>query len=99
MTRFLLAACAVAGAFFGALAVYLFLHAITIPAAEKRAGEDARNRLIAEQAAAAQREEIERKGDDAKLQRMSDYDLCVAYLGRVPSCDLLRLGMQPVSEE
>ena len=58
---------------------------------------EARNRLIAEQAVQSQKEELERKSDDAKLQRMSDFDLCVAYLGRVPECDSLRL--QPVSDE
>lgn len=58
---------------------------------------EARSRLIAEQAVQSQKEELERKGDDARLQRLSDFDLCVAYLGRVPECDSLR--MQPVSEE
>lgn len=56
-----------------------------------------RSRLVAEQAVKAQREEMERKGDDAKLQRMSDYDLCISYLGRVPECESLRV--QPVSEK
>jgi len=84
----------VAGVLLGALAVYAYTQAVTLPAARS----DARARLVAEQAAQSQREELERKGDDAKLQRMSDYDLCVTYLGRVPECALL-LGVQPVSEE
>lgn len=80
------------GALLGALAVYAYTQAISLPAARI----EARGRLIAEQAAQALREELERKGDDATLQRMSDFDLCVAYLGRVPECDSLRL--QPVCE-
>lgn len=60
-----------------------------------QAKEEGRSRLIAEQAAQSQREELERKGDDAKLQRMSDYDLCVAYLGGVPECGSLRLLAVP----
>lgn len=83
----------IAGMLLGAVAVYLYTQVVTLPAARS----EARSRLIAEQAAQSQREELERKGDDAKLQRMSDYDLCVAYLGRVPECDLLRL--QPVSAQ
>jgi hypothetical protein len=82
-----------AGAFLGALAVYAYTQAVSLPAARS----EARGRLIAEQAVQSQREELERKGDDAKLQRMSDYDLCIAYLGRVPECDSLRV--QPVSAE
>lgn len=85
------------GAAGGALAVFLIMQAVNalwiIPAAR----EAGRARLIAEQAVQSQKEELERKGDDAKLQRLSDFDLCVAYLGRVPECDSLRL--QPVSEE
>lgn len=88
---------AIVGGIAGALlAVAAFQVANTwwlLPAART----EGRNRLIAEQAVQSQKEELERKGDDAKLQRLSDYDLCVAYLGRVPECDSLRL--QPVSEE
>ena len=42
-----------------------------------QAREEGRDIYIAEQAAADRRAEIERKGDDAKLRGMSDYDLCV----------------------
>lgn len=80
------------GALLGAIAVYAYTQAITLPAAR----QEGRSRLIAEQAVQSQKEELERKGDDAKLQRMSDYDLCVAYLGGVPECDSLR--MQPICE-
>jgi hypothetical protein len=56
------------------------------------------NRRIAEQAVADQRVEAERKGDDAKIGSMADYDLCVASLRRrgmpVEPCDELR-GLQP----
>ncbi|WP_426130223.1 hypothetical protein [Pararhizobium sp. PWRC1-1] len=61
------------------------------------ARDEGRDRIIAKQAVQSQKKELERKGDDAKLQRLSDFDLCVAYLGRVPECDSLRL--QPVSEK
>ena len=77
-----------------AFAAFTIVNALWLLPAERI---EARNRLIAEQAVQSQKEELERKGDDAKLQRLSDYDLCVAYLGRVPECDSLRL--QPVSEE
>jgi len=70
------------------LAVFSALNALLwLPAAE----EKGRFRLIAEQAVESQKQELERKGDDAKLQRLSDFDLCVAYLGRVPECDTLGL--------
>lgn len=40
---------------------------------------------------ARQVEEIkQRNADDAELQRKSDYDLCITYLGRVSDCELLR---------
>lgn len=81
----------VGGAFLGfllaLLVFYLANQAFWLP----RAREEGRERLIAEQAVQSQKEELERKGDDAKLQRMSDFDLCIAYLGRVPECDGLRL--------
>lgn len=77
-----------------ALAIFQLVNTLwLLPAAR----DEGRDRTIAEQAVQSQKEELERKGDDAKLQRMSDYDLCVGYLGRVPECDSLRL--QPVSEK
>ncbi len=82
-----------AGALLGALAVYAYTQAISLPAARS----EARAHLIAEQAVQSQKEELERKGDDAKLQRMSDYELCRAYLGGVPECDTLLV--RGVSEE
>lgn len=42
-----------------------------------QARKEGREIYIAEQAAADRKAEIERKGDDAKLRGMSDYDLCV----------------------
>lgn len=62
-----------------------------LPAArsEGRAG------LIAEQAADAIKDEQERKKEDAKLQNMSGYDLCVRAHGRVPTCDRLLLPVRP----
>ena len=55
------------------------------------AGYDQR---IAEEAVATAKADAERRGDDAKLQSMSDYDLCVAGLrsSRMPiePCSVLR---------
>ncbi|MCP8894309.1 hypothetical protein KYK29_05155 [Shinella daejeonensis] len=81
------------GALLGAAAVMAYVSLVSLPAARS----EGRARLIAEQAAQSQREELERKGDDAKIQRMSDYDLCIAYLGRVSDCNTLRV--QPVHSE
>lgn len=74
-----------AGAILGGVVVYAYVQAFALPAARL----EGRARLVAEQAVQSQKEELERKGDDAKLQRMSDHDLCVTYLGRVPECDSL----------
>jgi hypothetical protein len=82
-----------AGAILGGVVVYSYVQAFSLPAAR----EEGRSRLVAEQAVQSQREELERKGDDAKLQRMDDYDLCRAYLGELSECDSLR--MQPVHSE
>lgn len=76
-----------AGAILGGVVVYSYVQAFTLPAAR----QEGRDRLIAEQAVQSQKEELERKGDDATLQRMSDYDLCTAYLGIVPECESLKL--------
>lgn len=87
----------IAGAIAGVVAtivvVVLVNWLVIIPNAKK----EGRDRYIAEQAVADQKSELERKGDDATLQRLSDYDLCVAAIGRVPECDSLKL--QPVREE
>lgn len=52
------------------------------------------NRRVAEVAAADVKAELERKGDNAKLAGMSDYDLCVSGLrgGGMPvdACEQLR---------
>lgn len=93
MISILDAAKLVAGALLGAVAVYVYTQAVSLPAARA----EARGHLIAEQAAQSMKEELERKGDDAKLQRMSDYDLCIAYLGRMSECDSLRV--QPIQRE
>lgn len=81
------------GALLGAAAVFAYSQLVSLPAARS----EGRARLIAEQAVQSQKEELERKGDDAKLQRMDDYSLCIAYLGRVRECDSLRV--QPVHGE
>lgn len=56
-----------------------------------RAGYEKR---IAEAAVEAVKADAERRGDDAKLQSMSDYDLCVTGLRNsrlsVSACDVLR---------
>jgi len=52
------------------------------------------SRRVAEVAAADLKSELERKGDNAKLAAMSDYDLCVSGLRGsgmpVDACDQLR---------
>lgn len=63
-----------------------------------QAREEGRAAYVAEQAAADHKAEIERKGDDAKLRGMSDYDLCVDGLRsrrlHTDPCDVLR-GLRP----
>lgn len=56
-----------------------------------KARAEGRALYIAEQAVASVKAEMARKSDDRRLQTMSDYDLCVATLGRVPECDTLKL--------
>jgi len=76
---------------------FLLMYIVSVTVLEPLARNEGRSRYIAEQAVQDQKSELERKGDDAKIQRMSDYDLCVAYLGRVPDCDSLKL--QPLRQE
>lgn len=60
-------------------------------ASGERVGYD---RHAAEEAVADRKAELERRGDNATLQGMSDYDLCVAGLGgsglSVDACEQLR---------
>lgn len=52
------------------------------------------DRRIAEVAVADGKAEVERRGDDARIQGMDDYDLCVLGLRSngmpVDACDVLR---------
>lgn len=83
-----------AGAVIGAIVaagVYSLVNTVWLLPAAKEQG---RNELIAEQAVADLKAERERKKSDAELQKLSDYDLCVRALGRVPGCDAFRV--QPV---
>jgi hypothetical protein len=88
----------VAGAIAGGLAAFLMMQAVNALWLLPRARQEGRATYIAEQAAADRKAEIERKGDDAKLRGMSDYDLCVDGLRsrRLPvePCDILR-GVRP----
>jgi hypothetical protein len=90
INRLSLAAGAIAGgaAVFGLL---MLANALWVIPAAKR---DGRAAYVAEQAAADRKAELERKGDDAKLKGMSDYDLCVDGLRsrRLPvdACGILR---------
>jgi hypothetical protein len=58
------------------------------------ARNEGRNLYIAKQAVADRKAELGRKGDDATLQTLTDYNLCVAGLrgNRMPinPCDQLR---------
>jgi hypothetical protein len=75
------------GALLGALVIsgpiYLYGH--------WKGVSDGKARYVAEQAAADKKAELQRKGDDAKLHQLSDYDLCVLALGSVPDCESLKL--------
>lgn len=82
----------------GALLGAIVAAAIAYPIGHLRGDHAGYNRRIAEQAVADTKAEAERKGDDAKIGNMADYDLCVASLTRrgmpVEPCDELR-GVQP----
>ncbi|ESZ07183.1 MULTISPECIES: hypothetical protein [unclassified Mesorhizobium] len=77
---------AVAGAALAAAVVY--------PVAHWKGDTQGYNRRVAEVAAADLKAELERKGDNAKLAGMSDYDLCVSGLRGsgmpVDACEQLR---------
>lgn len=84
----------IAGAVAGGVAVFglmMLANALWIIPAAKR---DGRAAYVAEQAAADRKAELERKGDDAKLKGMSDFDLCVDGLRsrrmQVSACEQLR---------
>ena len=87
-----------AGAIAGGLAAFLMMQAVNALWLLPRARQEGRAAYIAEQAAADRKAEIERKGDDAKLRGMSDYDLCVDSLRsrrlHTDPCDVLR-GVRP----
>jgi hypothetical protein len=78
----------VAGAMSGAIVaagLYSVVNTVwLLPAAR----DEGRMQLRAEQAQADLDAEQQRKKEDAKLQRMSDYDLCVRNVGRVPECNV-----------
>ena len=74
---------------------------VAIPASflagQSRGDTQGYQRRIAEVAAADAKAELERKGDDAKLRTMDEYDLCVEYLRPQrmhDSCEQLR-GVLP----
>lgn len=56
--------------------------------------QSGRDRAIAERAAADRKAELERKGDNATLQKLNQYDLCVAGLRGngmpIEACEQLR---------
>jgi len=79
------------GGFILAFAIFHLVNAIwLLPAARN----EARDLYIAEQAVTDRKAELERKGDDATLQTLTDYDLCVAGLRgnrmQIDPCDQLR---------
>jgi hypothetical protein len=85
---------AIIGGVGGLIAAFTIFHLVNslwlLPAARI----EGRDGYIASQAVADRKAELERKGDDAALQTLSDYDLCVAGLrsNRMPidPCDQLR---------
>jgi len=60
------------------------------------ARQQGKQAYIAEKAVEDLKAERERTKDNAFLQGLSDYDLCVRALGRVPDCDVF---VQPVRKE
>jgi hypothetical protein len=87
-----------AGAIVGGLAVFLVMMAANVLWVIPEAKRDGLAAYVAEQAAADRKAELERKGDDAKLKGMSDFELCVDGLRsrRLPvsACEQLR-GLPP----
>ncbi|MBY2992503.1 hypothetical protein HF272_13795 [Rhizobium leguminosarum] len=85
-----LAAGAAAGALVAGLLVYAWASLWLVPAARLEGAET----KVGEIAADAQRQENERKQDDAYLQDRSDFDLCAEYLSArglpVDECQRLR---------
>lgn len=78
---------AAAGAVLALLAAGTFNALYLLP----KARAEGRALYIAEQAVASVKAEMARKSDDRHLQGISDYELCVVALGRVPECDALKL--------
>lgn len=78
----------------GAVGGFLLFSAVNAFLWLPEARKEGRATLIAEQAAADRKTELERKNDDAKLRGMSDYDLCVGGLRSrglsIDPCDELR---------
>lgn len=78
----------------GAAAGAIVAGAVIYPIAHWKGDTQGYNRRIAEVAAANVKAELERKGDNARLQGMSDFDLCVSGLRGsglpVDACEQLR---------
>ncbi|TPN79953.1 hypothetical protein [Mesorhizobium sp. B1-1-2] len=78
----------------GAAAGAIVAGVIVYPIAHWKGDSQGYSRRVAEIAAADVKAELERKGDNAKLAGMSDYDLCVSGLRGsgmpVGACDQLR---------
>lgn len=78
----------------GATAGALVAGALAYSIGHTRGDSDGYQRRVAEVAIADGKAELERKGDDAKLQSNSDYDLCVLGLRGngmpVDACEQLR---------
>ena len=80
-----------AGIVVGVIATALISIAVMTVYVIPKAKSEGQALYIAKQAAESQKAELERKGDDKKLRGMSDYDLCVSALGRVPDCEPLKM--------
>lgn len=51
---------------------------------------------VAEQLVIDKKNELSRKNDDEKIRGLSDYDVCVNYVGKLPECEALKLlRLQP----
>ncbi|MER8741549.1 hypothetical protein NKH54_00555 [Mesorhizobium sp. M1004] len=78
----------------GAAAGAVLAAAVVYPVAHWKGDTQGYNRRVAEVAAADLKAELERKGDNAKLNGMSDFNLCVSGLRGnglpVDACEQLR---------
>ncbi len=82
---------------FGALIAGGILAAVNFAYLLPQAREEGRAQYVAEQAVLDKKIQLQRNQDDEKISGLSDYDICVSYLGSVSvECESLKLfRLQP----